>query len=177
MALTKYEVENWIRRVRDKATNAIDEQHTILFLSAVNKYLDATPTLGLAIKDCENAIAAVEEAQTRIKLYGGKCEWNMDVPENIRLSAFPVSMYHRDGPPKHPTEEMNKIEIAWRKEKRQTSDEYDKIVSAVRSVSAMKGVKLLTELGFDTSKLVATKKLNPETDINKKLLFPCKENK
>jgi len=180
--LTKGLVADFVYAVKDKALNAIDAKGIILFVNAMDEYLEENKVLKEAlhgidfyVKEIDNALEVVVEICGKdLSCYG----LTNNVKQNNIKHGAAYALFENHQPK---GSKMAKVKELWASEYKATNDSYYAIISAVRNAkSGKQALEMVNELGFDTSWILEQAGMSVAVSLSslkKENLFPCGDNK
>ncbi len=164
--ITKDDVRDYLRRVQEKAINAIREKHADrvekAWLEFLQRDTDIRDMLDLLQSACNDYSTAAQLANEIFP--DGYWSYTVnDFTDKIKACV------RKDDP----DIEYAKAYSAWMEEVSSVREEYKKLFSLIDACkNGKKAADMLASYGFDISWL---EEGNPKA-VNKDLLFPCKEN-
>lgn len=176
--VTKEDVRAFVGKVRAKALASVDEKYKESTEKAILEYMDKyAPTAVKLFNDGIKQSDVLEDIVKSIKdAYSDYCDikWRFTFSKNDYDLVWLFKVMFKNGDVLE-DEEACRLHKEWEDTKRSVNNEYNHLnIEVDRARDGNSAVKLLTNLGFDTSS-ITTRSEKVETVFNKEALFVCGE--
>lgn len=176
--VTKEDVRAFVGKVRAKALASVDEKYKESTEKAILEYMDKyAPTAVKLFNDGIKQSDVLEDIVKSIKdAYSDYCDikWRFTFSKNDYDLVWLFKVMFKNGDVLE-DEEACRLHKEWEDTKRSVNNEYNHLnIEVDRARDGNSAVKLLTNLGFDTSSILARSE-KVETVFNKEALFVCGE--